>query len=127
MTPALQEEVQALQKRMTAELQPLVLESSLTMQKILEAEDHKARCRLLKYFMDAERKRLESKRTLQGIFASGSDSIMETNDDTAKPVFPAEEMVSSSDDVAKKLPKDLTSPSESQESASFFDDEDAFQ
>jgi hypothetical protein len=54
LSPALQDEVQELQKRMAVELQPLVLESTLAIQKILEATDHEARCNLLKYFMDAE-------------------------------------------------------------------------
>ncbi|KAL3923873.1 MAG: hypothetical protein SGARI_006134, partial [Bacillariaceae sp.] len=54
LSPELQLELQELQKRMAVELQPLVLESSLTMQKILEANDHTARCKLLKHFMAAE-------------------------------------------------------------------------
>lgn len=54
---------------MSTELQPLVLESTLTMQKLLEADDHDARCNLLKFFIDAERKRLSTKKTLTGMFA----------------------------------------------------------
>jgi len=53
---------------MQAELQPLVLESILTIQKILEATDHKDRIHLLRYFVDAERKRLEAKNSLKGMF-----------------------------------------------------------
>ena len=67
MTPELQQEVQELQKRMTAELLPLKLEADLTMQKILEAADHRARCKLLNYFMAAETKRLESKKSLKRV------------------------------------------------------------
>ena len=74
LSPALQEEVQELQKRMAVELQPLVLESTLTMQKILEAEDHEARCKLLKFFIDAERKRLSTKKSLKGMFSSDGSS-----------------------------------------------------
>ena len=73
LSPALQQEVQDLQKRMGVELQPLVLESTLAIQKILEAEDHAARCALLTYFMDAERKRLDAKKQLKGMFG-GVDS-----------------------------------------------------
>jgi hypothetical protein len=68
LSPSLQKEVQELQKRMQAELQPLVLESILTIQKILEATDHKDRIHLLRYFVDAERKRLEAKNSLKGMF-----------------------------------------------------------
>lgn len=63
---------------MAVELQPLVLESTLTMQKLLEGEDHDARCKLLKHFIDAERKRLSTKKSLTGMFAgntAGSSSI----------------------------------------------------
>ncbi len=113
LTPELQKEVQELQKRMAVELQPLVLEQSLTMQKILEASDHKARCRLLKYFMDAETKRLESKKSLKGLFSSTT-----TTTSTPGVGIPPEEMISKDD---KK------SSSEPRSSATFFDDEDAFQ
>merc|ERR1712226_110483 len=70
----LQQEVQNLQKRMAVELQPLVLESSLTMQKILEAADHQARLELLKYFIENETKRLSTKRALKGMFSSSETS-----------------------------------------------------
>ena len=72
LSPALQQEVQELQKRMAVELQPLVLESTLTMQKLLEGDDHEARCTLLKHFVDAERKRLSTKKSLAGIFSGGT-------------------------------------------------------
>jgi hypothetical protein len=111
LTPELQKEVQALQKRMTVELQPLVLESSLTMQKILEADGHKARCRLLIYFMDAETRRLGSKKILKGLFSTDSSST-----EVATLDIPREEMVSEDNDDKP----------ESQSSA-FFDEPDAFQ
>jgi len=63
---------------MAVELQPLVLESTLTMQKLLEAENHEARCVLLKHFVDAERKRLATKKSLTGLFSekgAGMESI----------------------------------------------------
>lgn len=74
LSPALQQEVKELQKRMAVELQPLILESTLAMQKILEANTHSDRLNLLRFFVDAERKRLEAKKTLQGMFfAKDSD------------------------------------------------------
>ena len=114
LSPELQNQVVELQKRMAVELQPLVLEQSLTMQKILEAPDHKARCKLLRYFMDAETRRLESKKTLKGIFSATSNSA--SLSPTAG--IPAEEMIT----------KDPKLPETKQSSPStFFDDEDAFQ
>lgn len=94
LTPALQQEVQDLQKRMNVELQPLVLESTLTIQKILEAKDHKARCLLLKYFMDAEKKRLDAKSTLQGMFAGNSFAVTEEESDGQNDLGDASDNVS---------------------------------
>jgi hypothetical protein len=119
LTPELQKEVGELQKRMQVELQPLAMEQSLTMQKILEAPDHKARCRLLTYFMDSETRRLESKKTLQGLFSATSSTSSTTSADEAG--MPAEEMIS---DENTKLPESKTSSSSP---STFFDDEDAFQ
>ena len=65
---------------MAVELQPLVLESTLTMQKLLETESHAARCELLQFFIEAERKRLSTKKSLAGMFAgktAGLSSIPE--------------------------------------------------
>lgn len=53
---------------MVVELEPLVLESTLTMQKILETDEHKGRVNLIRYFVDAERKRLEARKMLQNVF-----------------------------------------------------------
>lgn len=75
LSPALQQEVQDLQKRMAVELQPLVLESTLTMQKLLETESHEARCKLLRFFVDAERKRLSTKKSLAGMFAGDTAEL----------------------------------------------------
>lgn len=111
LTPELQKEVQELQKRMNVELKPLVLESSLTMQKILESNDHKARCRLLTHFMNAETKRLESKKSLKAMFSGSSTSSITAD-------IPKEEMIS--DDSEPQKP-------ESKSSSPFFDDPDAFQ
>lgn len=98
LSPALQEEVQELQKRMAIELQPLVLESTLTMQKILEAEDHTARCKLVRYFIDAERKRLATKKSLKGMFSS--DAASSEKDAALEAAIPAEERIDDSEKSA---------------------------
>lgn len=114
MSPELQDEVQKIQKRMEVELRPLLLESSLTMQKILEAEGHKDRLRLLKYFMEAETNRLKSKKTLKGIFSADSRSVLAEEPETPSK---ATEKRSSTDD----------SKSSGESNPSFFDEPDAFQ
>lgn len=72
LSPELQEELAELQKRMTSELKPLLLEQTLSMQKILEANDHDDRVELMRYFVDAERKRLQAKKTLKSMFGGGA-------------------------------------------------------
>jgi len=111
LSPALQQELQEVQRRMAIELQPLVLESTLTMQKMLEAEDHIARCNLLKYFFDAEKKRLSTKSVLQGVFSNVADSVSEAS-------MPREELITDDDKLSE---------SEKKPDSKFFDDEDAFQ
>jgi len=113
LTPELQQELQELQKRMAVELQPMVLESSLTMQKIIEAEDHAARCRLLKYFMQAETTRLATKKSLMGLFSTDSES-----DSTIEEGIPKNELLSSSEEIED---------TEEEKKSSFFDEPDAFQ
>eukprot|EP00535_Pseudo-nitzschia_heimii_P000452 CAMPEP_0197174120 /NCGR_PEP_ID=MMETSP1423-20130617/781_1 /TAXON_ID=476441 /ORGANISM="Pseudo-nitzschia heimii, Strain UNC1101" /LENGTH=464 /DNA_ID=CAMNT_0042623017 /DNA_START=168 /DNA_END=1562 /DNA_ORIENTATION=+ len=110
LTPELQQELQELQKRMAIELQPLVLESSLTMQKIIEAKSHSERCKLLKYFMQAETTRLATKKSLKGLFSSEGESLS-----TVEEGIPADEMLSSTKDE------------EETKSSSFYDEPDAFQ
>jgi hypothetical protein len=112
LSPALKGEVKELQKRMGVELKPLVLESTLTMQKILEAKDHTARLRLLRHFVDAERRRLISKKTLKGMFSGESSAAFDS-------AIPPEERVSDDDDKGKE---GLSSTS-----TMFFDEPDAFQ
>lgn len=119
LSPALQEEVQELQKRMAVELQPLVLESTLTMQKILEAENHTARCKLLRYFVDAERKRLSTKKSLKGMFSS-SDGDTEVDLAALEAAMPAEEIIG--DDESESEKESTTKPS-----SIFTDEPDAFQ
>lgn len=94
---------------MAVELKPLVLESTLTMQKILEAEDHTARLILVRHFVEAETKRLQTKKALQGMF-SGSGGILQDS------AIPPEEMVTDELDDAPSRP-----------SSFFADEEDAFQ
>lgn len=111
LSAELQQELQDLQKRMAIELQPLVLESSLTMQKILEADGHAARCKLLKYFMTAELERLGTKKSLQGVFSKGaiSDSALD-----ASSSIPPEEMI-------------MDDKTQENKSPTFYDEPDAFQ
>ena len=75
LSPSLQQEVTELQMAMTKELKPLILESTLTIQKLLEAEGHEDRLGLLNYFMNAEKKRLDAKKTLQGMFTGLSTAV----------------------------------------------------
>jgi hypothetical protein len=111
LSPELQNELKELQQRMKVELKPLVLESSLTMQKVLEAENHKARCRLLKYFIKAETTRLSTKKSLKGLFASETDASLAVPGN-----IPPEEMITNEpEEVAKS------------KSSTFFDEPDAFQ
>jgi Lon protease-like protein len=107
---ALQNEVKELQKRMAMELRPLVLESTLTMQKLLEAKDHSERLVLLRHFIDAEKKRLNTKKTLKGMFAGSSSSSDERS--SLKLESKSEEAATSNKGSASSL---------------FFDEEDAFQ
>lgn len=80
------------------------------MQKIIEAEDHTARCKLLKYFMQSETTRLATKKSLMGLFSSESD-LLSTVDEG----IPADEIISQTDD------------GDQSKSSSFYDEPDAFQ
>jgi hypothetical protein len=111
LSKELQKEVQELQRRMAQELQPLVLESTLTMQKILVAEDHTARVKLLRFFIEAEAKRLTTKKALIGMFNGSSSSVADD--------IPPEERVT--DDAVARLDQMLNTPPPS------FLDDDAFQ
>jgi hypothetical protein len=115
LSSELQEEVKELQKRMGVELKPLVLESTLTMQKILEAKDHHERLQLLKYFIQAETNRLGTKKTLQGMFSGKS-----TSSDASS--IPAEERMDTLKSAEPPSP-----PKEDKPSSMFFDEDDAFQ
>lgn len=121
---------------MNVELKPLVLESTLTIQKILEAKDHKARCLLLKHFIDVEKKRLDAKSTLQGMFAGDAFAVTDMEDGQAlkKDVDEDEEEEEEKDAIEDKDDDDTNISSEkkdtessSQQGALFFDEPDAFQ
>lgn len=97
---------------MSVELQPLALESTLTMQKVLEANDHTERLLLVRNFMEAETKRLGTKRALQGMF-SGKTTLSDAS-------IPAEEQLSEEEEEEEE--------SEAAKPSNFFNDEpDAFQ
>lgn len=114
LSPALQNEVKDLQKRMTVELEPLVLESTLTMQKILEAKDHAERVNLLRFFIDAERKRLEARKVLQGMFTDDSAEDIDIPD-----VKPAK--------AEEKKDESANKKDDAFGSGTIFMDDDAFQ
>ncbi len=76
LSPELQSELIDLQKRMTAELKPLMLEQTLSMQKILEAADHEGRVGLMSYFVEAERKRLQAKKMLKNMFKGSPSTVV---------------------------------------------------
>jgi hypothetical protein len=103
---------------MAVELQPLVLESTLTMQKLLEAEDHTARLKLVRHFIEAESKRLNTKKTLQGMFSGSTASTVDLSSS-----IPPEELITDDVPLKRRDEKGSSSPS----SSSFFSDEDAFQ
>jgi hypothetical protein len=123
LSPSLQKEVQDLQKRMNVELQPLVLESSLTIQKILEAKDHTARCLLLKHFMDVEKKRLDAKSTLQGMFAGNASAVTQVESNVSDNVAMDDEEEDDDDDDETSIPSSPTASS----SSLLTDEPDAFQ
>lgn len=105
LSEALKQEVQELQKRMSIELKPLVLESTLTMQKVLEGKDHLDRLHLVRHFVESETRRLKMKKTLQGVFSG--EAVLD------------EEPI-----VAKESP---ATKANTQPSSYFNDEEDAFQ
>lgn len=99
----LQQEVVELQKRMAVELQPLVLESQLTMQKILECENHTDRLKLVRSFVESETARLRTKKAFQGMFEGDISQI------------PPEEQLDNDDETSSVT------------KSSFFSEDDAFQ
>lgn len=119
LSPELQSELIDLQKRMTNELRPLMLEQTLSMQKILEAADHEGRVGLMTYFVEAERKRLQAKKMLKSMFSGGvasKESISEAR--------MAESFTSSSPTTTTTQ---STTKEEEDSKPQFFADDGAFQ
>lgn len=115
LSPELQVELIDLQKRMTAELKPLMLEQTLSMQKILEAADHEERVALMHYFVDAERKRLQAKKTLKGMFGGAASAVTSRESD-------------GSGETTAAAPKPMSDTEEETKSQFFADDDgNAFQ
>ena len=104
LSPELQQELIGLQERMTRELKPLLLEQTLSMQKILEAENHTKRVELMQYFVDAERKRLQARKSLKNMFSGASIGS-----------------------VSKKQVEERSQAQSREEVAQFFDEDDAWQ
>jgi Lon protease-like protein len=71
----LKTEVVKLQKRMASELRPLMLEAQLTMQKMLECENHTERLQLVRSFVESETARLRAKKAFQGMFTGDLTQI----------------------------------------------------
>ena len=116
LSPELQTELVELQKRMSQELKPLLLEQTLSMQKILEAVDHEDRVELMRYFVDAERKRLSAKKTLKSMFSGAMATA---------PAGEKREKLSSAEIEERALQK---KPKVEEPKSQFFgDEEDAFQ
>ncbi|KAL7507381.1 hypothetical protein ACHAXN_004574 [Cyclotella atomus] len=113
LSSELQQELIGLQERMTAELKPLLLEQTLSMQKLLEAENHTERVELMRYFVDSERKRLIARKSLKDLFSSGASKNFSTT--------------SSSSVTMKESQSREETKSEAAPQNSYFDDGDAWQ
>ena len=122
LSDELQGELVDLQKRMTAELKPLLLEQTLSMQKILEAADHDGRIELMQYFVDAERKRLSAKKMLKSMFG-GDASVIASEEEESSREAAAAATIESSSSPPPSIPKVEPEESKSQ----LFADDDAFQ
>ena len=118
LSPELQSDLIDLQKRMTAELKPLMLEQTLSMQKILEASDHEGRVGLMTYFVDAERKRLQAKKMLKNMFNVSPSTVVAGKKDggEARKAAPPTPSTSSTKAEGEEDPK-----------SQFFADDGAFQ
>lgn len=116
LSAELKAELADLQERMTKELKPLLLEQTLSMQKILEAENHKERVELMTYFVNAERQRLQARKSLKSIFG-GSGSIYSS----------AASKKESADEAEERRKAQSRKEMEIKSTPQFFDDEDAWQ
>ena len=131
LSPSLQKEVQELQARVAVELEPLVLESTLTMQKILETKDHPERVRLLQYFVDAERKRLDAKKFLKGMFSSdeavGTTATTTSSSSSSGSLSESDEAKPPSASSLNDLLRDSDNDADGPTGALLMDEPDAFQ
>jgi len=127
LSPELQAELIDLQKRMTAELKPLLLEQTLSMQKILEAANHDERVELMRYFVDAERKRLAAKKMLKSMFRGEAAAV--SKEENKKSSTAGREIVEAPTAMAPpSVPRPtLSAEGDANEPQFFADDEDAFQ
>jgi hypothetical protein len=91
------------------------------MQKILEAEDHKARCNLLRHFIDSERKRLSARNLLRGMFSGSPIGMDEEIPESIK-----SETLDALEALANPV-DDSDDESVVKSQSIFTDDEDAFQ
>lgn len=66
----LQQEVRALQTRMSDDLEPMQTRDAFDMQLLIEAATHSDRLRLLQGLVQNERRRLDAKRQLKSLFSS---------------------------------------------------------
>ena len=66
----LQQEVRALQTRMSDDLMPMQTRDGFDMQLLIETASHSDRIRLLQGLVQNERRRLEAKRQLKSLFSS---------------------------------------------------------
>ena len=123
----LQQEVQELQKRMAIELRPLMNESTLTMQKLLEGKDHGERLRLLKEFMTCEIQRLKTKKSLRGMLSSAGASSNSVEEDGIPPEERLSGTSSGSSSSSNLKDDDSSSTTSTSRSTIFTDEEDAFQ
>ena len=122
-----------MQQRMAVELEPLVLESTLSLQKILETDEHKGRVNLVKFFVDAERKRLEARKMLQSMFGTTTTTTDEdmiplseaTDEDGDYYIYTEEELIGENDDDDDDDDED--DDSNDTPRGSIFADDNAFQ
>ena len=112
---------------MTAELKPLLLEQTLSMQKILEAANHDERVELMRYFVDAERKRLAAKKMLKSMFRGEAAAV--SKEENKKSSTAGREIVEAPTAMAPpSVPRPtLSAEGDANEPQFFADDEDAFQ
>ena len=67
------------------------------MQKILEAESHTERLRLVRYFVEAETKRLNTKKALKGMFSGGGGDFSD-----AEKIPPEEQLAEENKSTSKR-------------------------